>query len=472
MTHQSRFVVPVCLLGLGIGTVPTLAESPDCASPEFMTRADVRGLATAEVSPDAIDVSVYGYATYPSACVSQQTMFEAASLTKPAFAYLVLRLADRGRLGLDDALIDLLPSLPLPKDDPRSKQVTVRMALSHSTGLDGPDDRMLRFVDEPGKRFEYYPAGYRLIQRAIEHIESAPLEKLMQREVFKPLGMRNSSVVYRAEYADRLATRHLMLGEPLHKQREPRRPANAAASLLTTADDYGRFLQAMLRGTGLSPAMMDDMLKPQITSDKGNGTIGWGLGWGLDLKHKTFFHWGDDGATKCFTQGSRESSRAFVYFTNSYYGMALAGDLSERFFPDNAAVIAWLGYHSWDSPECLAKRDTVKAFVEGGVTAGMRTFGQYRREHRQLDMYKVAYFVAWILDLRSLHKERARLLAWQIKQRPDDVDLYLNRVRSLLEIGDQKKAIKTLRSARKKAEGELRERIDRQIASIKDDLKS
>ena len=177
-------------------------------------------------------------------------------------AFLVMRLVDQERLGLDDVLTERLPSLPLPEDDARSRQVTIRMALSHSTGLQGSDDGELRFVNDPGETFRYYPAGYRLVQRIVEHVENAPLEDVARREVFGPLGMSSSSLVFREDLVSRVATRHRMLGDPIQRKRDPSRPANAAASLITTPGDYGRFLRAVLQGDGLSSDSLDAMLTP------------------------------------------------------------------------------------------------------------------------------------------------------------------------------------------------------------------
>jgi CubicO group peptidase (beta-lactamase class C family) len=456
--------------GAALMSTPTSGAQADCPAPEFMARADVRGLGLAEVDRDGVDVSVYGFAEYPGECVTEETIFEAASLTKPVVAYLTLRLVDQGRLGLDDALVERLPSLPLPADDPRSARVTMRMALAHSTGLRGSDDGELSFIAAPGETFRYYPAGYRLVQRVVEHVEGATLEELAQREVFGPLGMTNSSLVFRVDLLDRIATRHRMLGDPFQRRRDPARPANAAASLITTPGDYGRFLRAMLTGEGLSPGSLNAMLTPNVTVPDTEGSVAWGVGWGLEPTSGTFFHWGDDGSTKCFTMGSREAGRAFVYLTNSYYGMAIAGEIAAQQLPGEHPSIGWLGYGAWDSPDRLARRDVVRDFVEGSADLGMQTLERYERDYPDLDMDGVAGFAVWILGGRGKHDGRARLLAWRIERQPDNVDLYLDRVQSLREIGDDDVALETLSIAMDRA-GEARsESIANRISWIQDEI--
>ncbi|MEM9066018.1 MAG: serine hydrolase [Planctomycetota bacterium] len=454
------------------GTTSVFAQQPICPAPEFVTRADIRGIGLAEVTRDDIDVSVYGYAEYPIACVTEDTVFEAASLTKPVVAYLVMRLVDQGRLGLDDSLIELLPSLPLPEGDPRSGRVTIRMALAHSTGLEGPDNAELRFVSEPGETFSYYPAGYRLVQRIIEDLEGDTLEAIAQREVFVPLGMTSSSLVFREDLLPRIATRHRILGDAFQRDRDPEQPANAAASMVTSTGDYGRFLNAMLGGDGLTDLSRDAMLTPQIDVPETDGAVAWGIGWGLEPARGTFWHYGDDGAAKCFTIGSTEQGRAIVYFTGSTSGLSIAGEMAERLIPGESPAVEWLGYDEWDAPRRLARRDTLRAFVEGDDELGMQTLIGYGERNPDLDLDNLARYLTWVLDNRGVHEGRARLLAWRIERAPDNVDLYLDRARSLKEMGDFEAAIQTLRDAQTLADENLSSVVAAQLAWLVDEAEA
>ena len=447
-------------------------QTADCVTPDFMSRADVRGLGVADINGTNLNVSVYGYAEYPFDCVTEDTIFEAASLTKPVVAYLVMRLVEQGRLGLDDALLERLPELQLPADDPRTPQVTVRMALAHSTGLQGPDTGTLRFVRDPGETFDYYPAGYRMVQRIVESIEGASLEEIAQREVFRPLGMTSSSLVFRADLLENVATRHRMLGGPFQRDRNPDAPANAAASLITTPGDYGRFLRAILNAEGLRPESVRTMLTPQVSVPDTNDRVAWGIGWGLEPEGGTFFHWGDAGATKSFTMGSLSERRAFVYLTNSYYGMAIAGEMSTQRFPGAHPSVEWLDYGAWDDPRRCARRDVVRAFVEGTADQGMETFFAYERDYPTLDMDNLANFVVWIIGGRQKHEGRARLLAWQIERQPDNIDLYLNRVRSLRAVGDDTAAVEDLREVLKRTDDSTAATIRNQITWIEDEMRA
>ncbi|MEM0926034.1 MAG: serine hydrolase domain-containing protein [Planctomycetota bacterium] len=454
--------------------VSTDAANPDSDPdvPTIIKRADIPGLGLAVVTPDELRVSIYGDAKVGQQPATEETVFEAASLTKPVVAYLVMRLVERDVLRLDDRLIELLPSLPLPADDARSQEVTVRMALAHMTGLDGPDDRMLTFAEDPGTTFRFYPAGYRLVQRIIEDKEGASLDVLAKRDVFDPLGMTSSSLVYLTDFADRLATRHGILISPIDRDRDPSLPANAAASLMTTTRDYGLFLQAMLQPKGLSEASVKAMLTPQIKVEDPDVGVAWGIGWGLEPQKGTFFHWGDDGAAKCFTIGSRSDERAMVYFTNSFYGMSIADEMSKRYFPGDKPSVEWLGYKSWDSPYRLARRDILRAFVDGGADAGMQVFEDYESRYESLNIAGVANWMVWLLELRDLHEGRIRVLNWQRGKDPKNVDVFLNLAKSHRALGDYDAAIKTLLEARDLADPSLHTYIDGQVSWVEDSVKA
>ncbi len=391
----------------------SVAQAQPADTPDLMRRADIPGLAVATVADGQVEASYYGLATSPADSVRATTLFEAASLTKPVVAYLALRLVDRGRLALDAPLVGYGAALPLPAGDPRRDAVTLRMALAHSTGLDGDDSDTLRFSAEPGETFRYFPAGYRLVQRVVEHVEGAPLDALAAREVFGPLGMRSSSLVWTAALATTLASRHDALGNPIVRARSAEAPANAAASLLTTAEDYGRFLAAVLSGAGLTARSREDMVSPQVRVPGPDSGLAWGLGWGLETARGTFFHWGDDGAAKAFAIGSVADRTALAYFANSTYGLAIAREMASAVAPGSQPAVDWLDYAAWDAPVRLARRDVLRAFVDGGATGGVAALAAARAAYPQLDLQTVVSWVSWALDSRGRTAERDALLAWR-----------------------------------------------------------
>jgi CubicO group peptidase (beta-lactamase class C family) len=292
--------------------------------------------------------------------VTDHTVFEAASLSKPVFAYVVLQLVDAGMIGLDEPLATRLPTYIA--GDARAAAITARHVLTHTTGLPNwrSDDRPLRTYFAPGERFSYSGEGFLYLQRVVERIAGEPLDALVTRLVFAPLGMWSSSYVWQQRFEADHAAPHNEAGEPGRKLKP--RDADAAWSLHTTAGDYARFLQAVLAGTHLPPATVGLWLEPAVNAprerfeclDSANAVeiderVAWGLGWGLEPGDGTFFHWGANVGSTAFAIGRPRDGRALVFFANSDNGLALAPEIVATAFPGWRPSLAWLG-HLPDEP--------------------------------------------------------------------------------------------------------------------------
>ncbi|MFN4278533.1 MAG: serine hydrolase domain-containing protein [Ferrovibrio sp.] len=324
---------------------------------DLMARHHVPGLSMAMVSGDAAPTcSVYGLRD----CVSEQpvdrfTVFEAASLSKPVFAFIILQLADKGILSLDAPLVNLLPNYLT--DDPRAATITPRHILSHTAGLPNwrSHDYPLKTYFTPGERFSYSGEGYVYLQRAVEHVCGEPLEAFARRLVFEPLGMTRSSFVWQDRFSLNHAAPHTATGRRFEDGFAGKRvtSANAAGSLYTTADDYARFLQAVLRYPRLEAwlAPRANVQQDQLTSldsvvPSPDNDVAWTLGWGVETASLFFFHWGDQKGYKTFTMASRKTAKAMVVFTNGDGGLSFMSRLVAPIFPGRRPSLFWLGYEA------------------------------------------------------------------------------------------------------------------------------
>jgi CubicO group peptidase (beta-lactamase class C family) len=286
--------------------------------------------------------------------VDDNTIFEAASLSKPVFAYAVLQLVDEGLLSLDTPLSMYVPNYV--KDDPRAASITVRNVLSQSSGLPNwrSDTNPLKTYFPPGERFSYSGEGFVWLQRVVEKITAQPLNEVVTRLVFDPLEMRHSSYVWRADFEADYALPHDGQPAPGDKQRPSR--ARSASTLHTTAADYARFLQAVLSGARLKPDTAKQWLDPQVrlrqhciqclstNRPDADQHIAWGLGWGLEPDGGSFFHWGDNDQFKAFVIGSLKDRSAVVVFTNGFNGMAIMPDVINQLMPGDHPAFVWLNY--------------------------------------------------------------------------------------------------------------------------------
>ncbi len=288
--------------------------------------------------------------------VDTGTIFDAASLSKPVFAYAVLQLVDAGMLSLDTPLARLWPDYVA--DDSRAAAIKVRHVLSHSSGLPNwrSADAPLKTYFAPGERFSYSGEAFVWLQHAIEAATGEPIDALLRRLVFEPLQMRRSSYLWLSAFDADYADPHDAARVPDAKKKPT--AVNTAASLQTTADDYARFLQAVLCGARLQPHTARLWLAPQVVlrhrcvqclaanlpeSDVG---LAWGLGWGLEPRSGTFFQWGDNdrGRFKAFAIGSQQQGAASVAFSNGFNGMAIMPELIAETFPGPHPAFAWLNY--------------------------------------------------------------------------------------------------------------------------------
>lgn len=322
---------------------------------QLMDSASVPGLSLAWIQKGQLAYrQAYGFTKADSTQrVNSNTVFEAASLTKPLFAYAVLQLVEEGRLDLDKPLFEYLP-YPDVADDERYTKITARLVLSHRSGL--PNWRknrrssQLAMLRSPGERFGYSGEGFVYLQKVVEKITGEPINAFMENRVLKPLGMAHSSFVWQPAFAANYAQPHNESGEVEQKYQPAQ--ANMAYSLHTTAPDYARFVLALFNATGLKPATVDQMLSPQSqlpTRFSGSDTLAagsyWGLGIGLEQTPSAtyFWHWGDNGAFKCFIMANRTRKDAVVYFANGSNGLDFADEIVRQTVGGQHPAFAFLG---------------------------------------------------------------------------------------------------------------------------------
>ncbi len=290
--------------------------------------------------------------------VTATSIFQAASLGKVVLAYVALRLHDRGVLDLDKSLLAYAP-YPRLQPDPRAARITARRVLTHTTGLPAWADyplaptwptSVLRLQYAPDSCWHYSGEGYVWLQKTLEHLTGKSFEVLAQEEVFRPLGLKNSSFVWQDRFTAVAATGHDDKGKPtaIKKFAAP----YGAFSLLTTATDYGLFLQALLAGRGLKPATARLLTTPATTADRcgtpasaADPAIAWACGVGLVATSQgpALWHWGDNSDFRCFFLVLPGKKESLVFLTNSNNGNKLTDEILRLFLgPGQYWTTAWL----------------------------------------------------------------------------------------------------------------------------------
>ena len=370
----------VCLLFVGgLGALRAVArqtasalKKPDKATlvrldkslPDLMAKGAVPGLSIALIR-DRTTYWVHSFGVRDAKSgqpVTEETIFEAASLSKPVFAYGVLKLVDQGKLDLDTPLTKYL-SPPYIEGDERLERITARYVLSYRTGFPNwrGDGNALTIRFTPGERFSYSGEGFVYLQKVVEKVTGRALNDYMAEAVFVPLRMKSSSYVWRDDYDARTATGHDGDGQTREKSRP--KEANAAASLHTTARDYALFVDAVMKGTGLKPKTVRQMETPQIAVDPEctnctdrapqelSRNVFWGLGWGIQETEQgeSLWHWGDNGAFKCFVVFYPKRKIGMVLFTNSENGLSIAQAVEAEALGGDQPAFTWIKYDRYDS---------------------------------------------------------------------------------------------------------------------------
>jgi CubicO group peptidase (beta-lactamase class C family) len=305
--------------------------------------------------------------------VTTDTLFQAASISKPVAAVVALGLVEQGVLELDEDVNLKLRSWKLPDNEFTStKKVSLRLLLSHRAGLvDHAGFRAatakqplptlrdiletgkwtpapIRVGFEPGSRLQYSGGSYCLLEQLLEDVSGKSFAELAGELVLEPLHMTSSSFqqLLSPERAERAAVGHGVSGKKL-LQNWNLYPATSAAGLWTTPSDLARFAIELQKwntsGSSLvlSPGMMAEMLSIQEPQDDRDSKAialreafaeqpppSWGLGIGLIGRPPTrFFHTGSNPGYQCELQAYLKSGQGAVIMTNGDQGWRLGREI-------------------------------------------------------------------------------------------------------------------------------------------------
>jgi CubicO group peptidase (beta-lactamase class C family) len=229
------------------------------------------------------------------------TLYRAGSLAKPLTAIAVMQLAEAGAIDIDQPLAGYLPEFSIrSRFDTTAEPITVRSVLSHHAGL--PTDLNKGMWSEqpltavaaklreeyaafpPNLVFSYSNVGYTVLGHMVEKVSGLPYAQYMQSRVLVPLGMTRSAFQQNSATAEDIANGYrdgkAMTLLPMRDL--------PAAGLVTSAADLGRFMQAMLTGTGpdqaafLGTGTLREILEPQNKDVALDLEVVVGLGWFLE----------------------------------------------------------------------------------------------------------------------------------------------------------------------------------------------
>ena len=338
---------------------------------ERMAHYKVPGIGLALIQQDEI-VWTGGYGVLEAggdAPVTGDTLFQAASISKPVTAMAALRLVQEGVLDLDADVNDELRSWRIPDpggEHTREQKVTLRGLLSHTAGLsvsgyrgypagaDLPTVRQVldgdppansepvRVMQEPGSGYSYSGGGYTVVQQLLEDVTGKPFATLMQELVLDKLGMVRSTFEQPLPeaMAAGAATAHRSNGEPV-PGRWHTYPELATAGLWTTPSDLARFVVEVLKSeAGESNVVLSFKVTRQMLTVQEGSWVGLGPliveteGW------TRFEHRGWNEGYHCFFGGWVGTGQGLVWMTNGENGEMLGDEIMRGL----AHVFGWPGF--------------------------------------------------------------------------------------------------------------------------------
>ncbi len=327
---------------------------------ELMDRFGVPGVSIAVIKDFKIHwAKGYGIADVETgATVNTETLFQAASISKPVNAMALLKAAQDGKFSIDDDINTILTSWELPESPfTKDQSVTVRMLASHTSGLgdgfgfpgyDPSDPRPttiqilnndkpsnvgpVLLVRRPMTAFHYSGGGITILQLALTDVIGRPYPEILQEYVLGPAGMTQSTFEQPLppERDQNAARAHDGKGQAMGVKWHVY-PELAAAGLWTTPTDLANFaieVQKSLRGEAnnvLSPMMVQEMLSPVGVGDYAVGfsVTKEGQGW-------YFRHGGGNWGFRCLLVAHKVKGYGFAIMTNARNGSIITNELKQR----------------------------------------------------------------------------------------------------------------------------------------------
>lgn len=241
--------------------------------------------------------------------VATDTVFRIGSITKQFTAAAILKLAEEGKLSLDDSLSTYVPDFPTP-----GHTVTITQLLNHTSGIksytgqpqfwelsrnDLTHEQLLELVRdqpfdfEPGEKWSYNNTGYYLLGMVIENVSGLGYADYLQTTFFEPLGLRSTTYCDEQKLIPRRAEGYERDGDTLVNDTPlSMSPPFAAGALCSTVEDLLAWQRALATGKVVSEDSYRAMITPLPLNDGTPQRYGFGLATGQLESHASVSHGG------------------------------------------------------------------------------------------------------------------------------------------------------------------------------------
>lgn len=275
--------------------------------------------------------------------VTDQTIYEGASLSKSVFAFFVMTYVEEGKLNLDKPLYEYLPYPDIANDE-RYKKITARMVLSHRSGFpnwrSNEMEGRLKIYFEPGTDYKYSGEGYQYLAKVLRRIENTDwegLETIFQQKIARPLGLERTVFLQTPYTKKHKAIPYNESGQRMMPPMD-NRELGAAYSIHTESLDFSRWMIAVMNLEMLTEESYNELFKRHSSVSNDEPDIYYTLGFMTpdipELGTNIYIHYGNnDGFTSMYILDTGKDW-GFVVFTNSEYGQDLGNELADYLVPE------------------------------------------------------------------------------------------------------------------------------------------
>ncbi|AUZ40913.1 serine hydrolase [Bacillus sp. MBGLi79] len=234
---------------------------------EKMKKYNVNGSSFVVVHDGKVVVNKgYGYADKEKKIpVTKDTVFQIASVSKTFTALAVMQQVDKGKLKLDQDVQKYLGGLKIPNQT--GKPLTLFDMLTYTSGVDFPDltnitgpeyinnnipmkeffsKHMPTVIRPPGEAYTYDNVSFALAGLAVENVTSTSFSKYMEKNIFKPLDMKSTSMSFTPDLLERMATHYGPTGDPIPTSGSGLRDT-PQGGILSTAEDMSKYMIMQLQ---------------------------------------------------------------------------------------------------------------------------------------------------------------------------------------------------------------------------------
>lgn len=261
--------------------------------------------------------------------VDQKTIFEAASLSKPVFAYFAMKMVEKGLLNLDEPLYQYFPHPAIDSSyTDEYKKITARMVLSHSTGFPNwSHGEKIKLQFEPGTGFSYSGEAYQYLAAIIGQLNGVgwkdDLNQVFLKAVAEPIGLEHTSFTWNNYFEQHKAFGH-QDGKTTDNESQGK-SFGAGYSLHSEASEYARFLIEIMESKHLSKDLQQQMLTEANHFDQSNelyqnlGQTGWTLGFAQKPSENgmMYLHTGNNHDFQAYCMIIPEKKYGIVLFINT-----------------------------------------------------------------------------------------------------------------------------------------------------------